>query len=519
MSTAVISAIPSGSPASTGTISPLAEDAYYGLVGEVVEAINPYSEADPAALIGNFLVLFGNRVGRSLQYTFGPASAHHVNEYLCVVGTSGEGRKSIALKNILGLWKKVEPEFSPCAGVSSGEGLIHAVRDAHTTPEGIEDPGVNDKRLMVCLDEFATAFNAMTREANNLAPLLRQAFDGDQTLQAMIKRYPQKATNPHISLAACITDAEIAALLDDRRHKTKNVDGTLNRILWVASKRSKFLASLSHDDRRAMDAGITAIVPKLKSTLDWAHGRDLDVTWSDDALPIWNDFYANCQPPGGYEGHIGRAEAHVCKLALTYALVDQSEVIDVAHLRAALAFYTYCRESALAIFFGQDILAKYQSGTLVSSSVRNSSSVRTGLDEERVIDYLRKHGRTGRSTVSKTIFGGNRSRAEIENVLISLTRKNIIVRLIDHATRPPTEWISLKKNELTNHTNCDELTNYSGMAVHVDGDDGQSRADTQHGLTVKADPSDERDGRSVVHPVVMYDKHRMEGLDDEYVKF
>ena len=41
----------------------MGEAAYHGIVGNVVEAILPYSESDPAALVANFLVLAGNRIG------------------------------------------------------------------------------------------------------------------------------------------------------------------------------------------------------------------------------------------------------------------------------------------------------------------------------------------------------------------------------------------------------------------------------------------------------------------------
>jgi hypothetical protein len=38
------------------------EAAYYGLAGEVVDTIAPHSEADPVAILLQFLVAFGNAV-------------------------------------------------------------------------------------------------------------------------------------------------------------------------------------------------------------------------------------------------------------------------------------------------------------------------------------------------------------------------------------------------------------------------------------------------------------------------
>jgi hypothetical protein len=43
----------------------LAPQAFYGFAGEIVRCIEPHTEADPAALLFQFLCGFGNLVGRS----------------------------------------------------------------------------------------------------------------------------------------------------------------------------------------------------------------------------------------------------------------------------------------------------------------------------------------------------------------------------------------------------------------------------------------------------------------------
>jgi hypothetical protein len=45
-----------------------------------------------------------------------------------------------------------------------------------------------------------------------------------------------------------------------------------------------------------------------------------------------------------------RAEAHVRRLAALYALLDGQSVIDVVHMKAALALWQYCEDSARYIF-------------------------------------------------------------------------------------------------------------------------------------------------------------------------
>lgn len=46
----------------------------------------------------------------------------------------------------------------------------------------------------------------------------------------------------------------------------------------------------------------------------------------------------------------GRGEAQVLRLSMLYALLDGSAIIDVPHLRAALAVWRYCEASARIIF-------------------------------------------------------------------------------------------------------------------------------------------------------------------------
>lgn len=42
--------------------------AYYGLAGDVVRTIAPHSEADPVAILVQFLTAVGNAIGRGPYY-------------------------------------------------------------------------------------------------------------------------------------------------------------------------------------------------------------------------------------------------------------------------------------------------------------------------------------------------------------------------------------------------------------------------------------------------------------------
>ena len=47
---------------------PPAPEAYYGLVGDVVRAVEPHSEANPVALLSQTLVFFGNVIGTGPRF-------------------------------------------------------------------------------------------------------------------------------------------------------------------------------------------------------------------------------------------------------------------------------------------------------------------------------------------------------------------------------------------------------------------------------------------------------------------
>src|ERR1700746_526633 len=97
-------------------------------------------------------------------------------------------------------------------GLSSGEGLIYAVRDPRwgypqkrtrnlpiEPTEELLDPGVSDKRYFVVEEEFSQVLRHLERKGNTLSEVLRRAWDG-KSLKITTKHCPEKATDPHISV-------------------------------------------------------------------------------------------------------------------------------------------------------------------------------------------------------------------------------------------------------------------------------------------------------------------------------
>jgi hypothetical protein len=80
-------------PAAVPWPEPLAAEAFHGPAGEIVRAIEPFTEADPAALLISFLAAYGNAVGRGPHVMLGGAE-HAPNLFALVVGETSVGRKA-----------------------------------------------------------------------------------------------------------------------------------------------------------------------------------------------------------------------------------------------------------------------------------------------------------------------------------------------------------------------------------------------------------------------------------------
>jgi Protein of unknown function (DUF3987) len=328
----------------------LDEVAYYGLAGEVVRAIEPHSEADPVALLAQFLTMAGNAIGRE-PYFLVEANQHHGNLFCVVVGDSSKARKGTSFGRIRDLVKYADENWSDAkikGGLSSGEGLIHEIRDeiqkydAKNRTTEVTDPGIADKRLLLFESEFSGALATAVRHGNTLTEVIRRAWDGE-TLQTLTKNSPTRATRPHVSIIGHITIDELRA----RLCQTDLVNGFANRFLFVLARRSKklpFGGNMSGEFASAIGERIKAAVANVKH-----RGR---LNFDDEAAALWARLYEHLSEPtpGLLGAVIARAEAQTLRLALIYALLDGSETIKVPHLQAAVALWEYCEASATYIF-------------------------------------------------------------------------------------------------------------------------------------------------------------------------
>jgi Protein of unknown function (DUF3987) len=325
---------------------PLADCAYDGIVGDIATAIAPHTEADPAALLIQGLVAFGNIIGHG-PHCRADGAAHHTNLNAVLVGKTAKGRKGTSWAQIRRPFEAADDTFADRIefGLSSGEGLIFAVRDPVLKGPAVEDPGIADKRLLVTEGEFAHVVKSLSREGNILSAVIREAWDSGN-LGTLTKHARTKATDAHISITGHITKDELRRYLD----ATEAGNGFGNRFLWVCVKRSKTLpygGELSSID-------FAPLVRQLHQAI--VRGRAVDELRHDDsARALWIQVYPELSEgqPGLLGAMTSRAEAQVLRLAALYALTDmsfRSYVVSASHLRSALEMWRYCYDSARYIF-------------------------------------------------------------------------------------------------------------------------------------------------------------------------
>jgi len=326
----------------------MAPEAFHGILGEIVKAIEPHSEADPAALLVQALTYFGNAIGRRPHFMV-EGTGHHPNTFAVVVGSTSGGRKGTGggrIREVFGLVDLGWVAERLQGGLVSGEGLIFAVRDpvVGLDKKGqpvVIDTGVDDKRLMIVEPEFGGVLRVLRREENTLSPVLRLAWDGG-SLRTMAKNSKTIATSPHISVVGHITSEELRRTLAD----VEIFNGLGNRFLWCLSRRSKLLPA------GGGDLDLSRHAARLKEAFDMSLQVNR-LTRSTPAEERWREIYLDLatRTSGGLLAAItSRAEAQVLRLSMIFALAAGSAIIEPDHLEAALAVWRYCEASAAMIF-------------------------------------------------------------------------------------------------------------------------------------------------------------------------
>lgn len=376
-----------------------APEAFHGILGEIIDAVAPHTEADPVALLGTLLATTGACMGR--WRTLYQGSEQAANLFVVLVGDSSTGRKGTAASIGRDVLNAAYPEWERLivAGLGSGEGLVSHLKKHEA---GSAEP---EHRALVLETELGRLLTVMGREGSTLSPVIRDAWDGS-AIGRFIAREQSLVPWHHVAISAHITSVELRA-------KLSNVDaanGFGNRFLWLAVRRTR-LVPFPKSPKEFIGPYLTPIRKAIEQAQSPATAE-----WTPAAADRWENLYASSttrQRLGLLGALTARAEAQTARLALLYALLDRTVEVGVQHLRAAEALWDYAARSAEYIFghstgnrHADQLLSMVADGPVDWNSAKRDLGIRTSADLQEAVDVLSAAGLVTVLTVARK--GGGR---------------------------------------------------------------------------------------------------------------
>jgi hypothetical protein len=369
--------------------APPRAEAFYGLPGEITRAIEPHTESDPVAILAQVLLLAGSAMGPTPRFRV-EGDTHGTNLFVVCVGETSRGRKGTSRKQAEVPIRLADPAWADdCkpAGLSSGEGVIFAVRDATTKivdgePQ-VADLGVEDKRAAIVESEFSSTLRVMGREGSTLSAVLRNGWDSGD-LRVLTRNSPLRATGAHISVIGHITAEELRRELST----TDAANGFANRFLFFSVYRSKLLP----EGGEAHLIDWQPLVIRITEAFDFARKLTGPIKRNTEARQRWAAIYPDltADHPGMLGAITSRGEAQVTRLSLIYAALDRSKVITPDHLDAALAVWEYSERSCTHIF--GDALGDPVADDILRALRRAGED---GLTRTQIRDLFSRHKQSG----------------------------------------------------------------------------------------------------------------------------
>jgi hypothetical protein len=314
--------------------------AYAGLLGEIVAAAAPTTEADPVGIYATLLAGTGALIGSGPHVQVGN-TRHPLLVWPLLLGRTGSGRKGETAETAELFLLLSSKEYSGLreTGLSSGEGLIEHIRDSD--PDNPKDEGgTTDKRLVMIEPEFSTVMARAKREGSTLAGVLREAWSGKPL--GVLNRRKLKASSSHIAIIGHVAPREFRLRLAD----ADLAGGTFNRFLPLWVERARRIPIPEGIDpetcsglaKRLGDAMVEAnrisrIQLDRQATTLWVDELYDELTASDDEDQQWTEFTR-------------RAAPYCLRIAALTAALDGRRLIGESDLAAAGALVRYAIASA-----------------------------------------------------------------------------------------------------------------------------------------------------------------------------
>lgn len=382
----------------------------YGLVGDVAQAGSNNTEANPFAIAAAMLAYLGAAVGRGPFMPIGD-DWNHARLFMVHVGRSSRGRKGTAKKLIYRInnaVKALDEYLVPQVhrgGLSTREGLALMIHDGYKDGKN-EVPAIEDKRLLVVESEFANILHQSKRDGNTLSAALRDAWDGT-SIRPAVKTCRVWASDPHIGIIGDVTPSELRELM----HARELTNGFANRFIFFWAEGDKVLPFPQYTPKDVVEALADRVAQVLRFAGADRH-VDKDVMrmeFSPEAASLYARLYRGELRDRSAGEHItgllDRRAPVLLRLAMLFALTDQTNVIAVNHINAAMAWVRYWVDSVKFIF---------------QSAVDEAGAAATTDMAQRIVTYLAKHGQATRTELTKDCFGGHVSKAALDKALDEL---------------------------------------------------------------------------------------------------
>jgi hypothetical protein len=323
------------------------EDAFYGPLGELAKRHRDQIPLNLLPFHAMLMTAYGSLVGRRamMQYC---RDKHFGILFTAIVGDTGCG-KGTSWNIIRDVAEKIDPSCGSriTTDVASAPGLIGLVRDASSRTEGkrvIEDPGVDDKRMLVVFEEMENLATSIARKGSTLDKVMNAAWDGKSLENNARNR--EKATDPHLSFICQITGEAFQSVVGTMRRGQGCVNGFFNRFITVAATKKRSLP------RGGIMPDVTDLTDQLQNSLaslGQAVGSEPTVvTWHESTHDAWDEL---CEALDRDQGGLrARDKPKIMRVAMLNAISVGKRSVMLPHLVAAKAFVLQCNDSAASAY-------------------------------------------------------------------------------------------------------------------------------------------------------------------------
>jgi hypothetical protein len=359
---------------------------YMDILTEVTEAPKSYHFFSFAAIMG---MLLGKNAFISYSRPLYP------NMFVLLVGRSGLDRKDTAISFATDLLRSVTTDVQILPSISSYEGLLLAMGHNET------ELGIQHEITLVAMSEFdALLRKSRSESVSNLIPSLCNLYDCPNEARVITKTEPIRVINPFLSIVAGIQPDIV-----EEAFKAGDVHGGFaGRIMYILDTTDKNIPLPTKYDVNRWNS-LISMLSHIKAN----NKKQREMKLSDNSISLWKDFYvwyrSNDQKIDLLNTLNARITNHVLKIAMLFAVSDDSSEISIIHLENAIEVGKWLIENNKNLFGG---LGQSTNGRL----------------ETRIIDILGESPKTKRELRHR--LGGRVTADILVKVIENLKKADVI---------------------------------------------------------------------------------------------